>query len=208
MDAPTAPDATSGTSAPRNGDGPSAPVNGRGPADAPDPLQRLAAELEATGVQRSTEREQPDGAELYAEAQRLLEEAWGIFTECQVMRDGLLTACLEIERTMDSVQLRISGLPAVIESNGNGHSANGNAALVSSNGAGLTSNGAAHGSNGAAHSSNGAAHSSNGAGHSSNDAGLSSNGSGLSSNGNGHNSNGSGHSSNGAGPDSNGSGPH
>jgi hypothetical protein len=181
MDASTAPNAASGASAPGNGDGPSATANGGAPTGTPDPLQRLAAELEATAEQRSTEREQPDGAELYEEAHRLLEEAWSIFTECQVMRDGLLTACLEIERTMGSIQLRISGLPAAIESNGNGHSANGKAALASS-------------SNGAALSANGNSHSSNGDGHSSN--------------GNGHSSNGAGPGSNGAGPGSNGAGPH
>jgi hypothetical protein len=179
MDAPTAPNAASGGPAPGNGDGPSANGNGDGPHVSPDPLQRLAAELEATGVQRPTEREQPDGAELYQEAQRLLEEAWSIFTECQVMRDGLLTACLEIERTMDSMQLRISGPPAVVETNGKGHSANGKAALTaSSNGAALSTNGSGLSTNGSGHSSNGAGHSSNGASNSSNGAGPGSNGAG------------------------------
>jgi hypothetical protein len=156
MDAAASANAGSGRSAPHNGDG---------PAPLADPLQRLEAELEATGKQRSTDRGLPDGAELYEEAQRLLEEAWGIFTECQVMRDGLLTACLEIERTMDSIQLRIGGLPGAIESNGNGRSVNGKVSIASS------SNGAGHSSNGAGHSSNGAGHSSNGGGHSSNGSG-------------------------------------
>jgi hypothetical protein len=163
MDAGAQPNAASGIPAPQNGDG---------PAHGADPLQRLEAELSATGKQRSTDRGRPDGAELYEEAQRLLEEAWGIFTECQVMRDGLLTACLEIERTMDSIQLRIGGLPGAGESNGNGHSANGKVSLASS------SNGAGHNSNGAGHSSNGSGHDSNGAGPSSNGAGPSSNGAG------------------------------
>ena len=158
MDAAAAPNAASGASAPHNGDG---------PAPAPDPLQRLEAELEATAKTRSTDRERPDGSELYEEAQRLLEEAWSIFTECQVMRDGLLTACLEIERTMDSLQLRIGGLPGAIESNGNGHPGNGNgnvSAATGSNGAGHSSNGRDPSSNGAGFSSNGTGHSSNGAG--------------------------------------------
>jgi hypothetical protein len=156
MDAAAAANAGSGTYAHHNGDG---------PAPSADPLQRLEAELEATGKQRSTDRGLPDGAELYEEAQRLLEEAWGIFTECQVMRDGLLTACLEIERTMDSLQLRIGGLPAAIQSTGNGHSANGEVSVASSsNGAGHSSNGAGTSSNGAGYSSNGASPSSNGSG--------------------------------------------
>jgi hypothetical protein len=156
MDAGAAANAGSGASASHNGDGPAHPS---------DPLQRLEAELSATGKQRSTDRGRPDGAELYEEAQRLLEEAWGIFTECQVMRDGLLTACVEIERTMDSIQLRIGGLPGAIESNGNGQPANGKVAMVSnSNGAGHSSNGAGHGSNGAGHNSNGTSSGSNGAG--------------------------------------------
>ena len=156
MDAGAAPNVGSGTSASHNGDG---------PANPPDPLQRLEAELSATGKQRSSDRERPDGAELYEEAQRLLEEAWGIFTECQVMRDGLLTACLEIERTMDSLQLRIGGLPGAIESNGNGHPANGKVPVaIGSNGARHSSNGDGHSSNGSGHGSNGTSPSSNGAG--------------------------------------------
>ncbi len=163
MDAGPAPNAASGISASPNGDGPVHPS---------DPLQRLEAELSATGEQRSAERGRPDGAELYEEAQRLLEEAWGIFTECQVMRDGLLTACLEIERTMDSIQLRIGRQPSTIEPNGNGHPANGTASVAnSSNGVGHSSNGVGHSSNGAGHSSNGARHDSNGTSQSSNGAG-------------------------------------
>jgi len=150
MDAAAAPDAPYGTPTSDNGDGPAHP---------PDPLQRLEAELSATGKQRSSDRGRPDGAELYEEAQRLLEEAWGIFTECQVMRDGLLTACLEIERTMDSIQLRIGGLPGATESNGNGNGqpVNGKVSVTSnSNGMGHTSNGAGHNSNGTSPASNGA----------------------------------------------------
>jgi len=159
MDAGAAQNAASGTSPNGNGDG---------PAVAADPLKRLAAELEATAEQPSPGREQPDGEQLYEEAQRLLEEAWGIFTECQVMRDGLLAACHEIERTMGSIQSRMIGLPATIESKGHGHLANGNATLESSsNGAasnGAASNGAGRSSNGAGPSSNGTSPSSNGAG--------------------------------------------
>lgn len=163
MDARAAPNAAS-ESVHRNGDGPS-PTS--------DPLQRLEAELKATVEQpNSTEHCQPDGAQLYEEAQRLLEEAWSIFTECQVMRDGLLAACEEIERTMDSIQLRLGGLPAAIASNGNGHLSNGKPAVAtSSNGAGPSSNGVGPSSNGVGPSSNGAGPSSNGAGHSSNGAG-------------------------------------
>ncbi len=156
MDAGAAPNAASGTPASHNGDGPAHP---------PDPLQRLEAELSATGKQRSADRGRPDGAELYEEAQRLLEEAWGIFTECQVMRDGLLTACLEIEQTMDSIQLRIGGLPGTIGSNGNGQPANGKVSVANnSNGTGHGSNGAGNNSNGAGQNSNGTSPSSNGAG--------------------------------------------
>jgi hypothetical protein len=156
MDAGAPPNAASGAYASHNGDGPAHP---------PDPLQRLEAELSATGKQRSADRERPDGAELYEEAHRLLEEAWGIFTECQVMRDGLLTACLEIERTMDSIQLRIGGLPGAIESNGNGQPTDGKVSVASSsNGAGHNSNGTSPTSNGAGPHSNGTSPSSNGAG--------------------------------------------
>lgn len=155
MDARAAPNAAS-ESVHRNGDGPS-PTS--------DPLQRLEAELKATVEPNSTDHCQPDGAQLYEEAQRLLEEAWSIFTECQVMRDGLLAACEEIERTMDSIQLRLGGLPAAIASNGNGHLSNGKPAVAtSSNGAGPSSNGVGLSSNGVGPSSNGAGHSSNGAG--------------------------------------------
>jgi hypothetical protein len=164
MDAGALPDAASGTRAPQNGDAPGHPA---------DPLQRLEAELSATGKQRSADRGRPDGAELYEEAQRLLEEAWGIFTECQVMRDGLLTACLEIERTMDSIQLRIGGPQDAIEPNGNGQPANGKVSVQSgANGAGHDANGAGRTSpNGTGQHSNGAGHNSNGAGHNSNGAG-------------------------------------
>jgi hypothetical protein len=163
MDAGAAQNAASGTSA--NG-------NGNGPAGTPDPLKRLEAELEATVEQPSPEREQPDGgqlygapdgAQLYEEAQRLLEEAWSVFTECQVMRDGLLAACHEIERTMGSIQTRMVGLPTAIESNGHGHLANGKATLES-NSNGASSNGAGRSSNGAGPSSNGASPGSNGSG--------------------------------------------
>jgi hypothetical protein len=111
--------------------------NGHGPSPPPDPLTRLADELEAT-VQRTdwvdhghANGARPDGepapqqAGVQDEAQTLLEEAWSIFTECQVMRDGLLTACLEIEQTMDGIQRRLGELPVAFEPNGHRGSANG-----------------------------------------------------------------------------------
>jgi hypothetical protein len=117
-----------------------------------DPLQRLEAELEATGEPPSaTDQEQPDGAQLYEEAQRLLEEAWSIFTECQVMRDGLLAACDEIDRAMDGIQEQLGGSALATEPNGNGH-ANGNG-----NGNGRVENGNGH-SNGNGHPENGNGH--------------------------------------------------
>jgi len=160
MDAAAPPNAAYGASAPGNGDGASL---------TPDPLRRLAAELEATDEQHSTGGPQLDGAQLYEEAHRLLEEAWGIFTECQVMRDGLLAACLEIERTMGGIQARMVGLPGAIESNGHAHLANGKATVAtSSNGTGSSSNGTGPHSNG-----NGTGPHSNGAGPHSNGAGPS-----------------------------------
>jgi hypothetical protein len=113
-----------------------------------DPLQRLEAELEATGEPPSaTDQEQPDGAQLYEEAQRLLEEAWSIFTECQVMRDGLLAACDEIDRAMDGIQEQLGGSALATEPNGNGH-ANGNGRVENGNG---HSNGNGHPENGNGH---------------------------------------------------------
>jgi len=161
MDASAATDAASQASVAGNGNGNSngnGNGNGNGHGLASDPLRRLEAELEATdGQPDSRNREQPDGARLYEEAQRLLEEAWSIFTECQVMRDSLLAACHEIERTMDSIQMRIGGLPAAGESNGNGHVGSGQVTLApGSSGAGLSSNGGGPMSNGAGPSSNGA----------------------------------------------------
>jgi hypothetical protein len=132
--------------------------NGNGASLAPDPLQRLGTELEANGGQ-------PGGAQLYEEAQRLLEEAWGIFTECQVMRDGLLAACGEIERAMEGIQHRLGGLPLEAESDGSGHQANGRPTVpISPNGAYISSNGNDTSPNGNGASANGAAHSSNGTG--------------------------------------------
>jgi hypothetical protein len=54
------------------------------------------------------ERELADGAHVHEETRRLLEEAWHILTECLVIRDGLLQACQEIERTMSGVQSRLA----------------------------------------------------------------------------------------------------
>lgn len=75
-----------------------------------DPLRRLEAELRDVGSER------PDVERLYGQAWALLEEAWGLVTECLVMRDGLLDACREIEQTMEAVQLRLAALPAGFES--------------------------------------------------------------------------------------------
>jgi hypothetical protein len=76
-----------------------------------DPLRRLEAELQrAGGAQRA------DGERLHDQAWTLLEEAWGLLTECLVLRDGLLDACHEIEQTMDGIQRRLGMLPAVLQS--------------------------------------------------------------------------------------------
>jgi hypothetical protein len=151
MDASAARHADSESSS--NGNG-----NGNGHTHAPDPLNRLAAEL--TG----TDPEQPGGARLQEEAQGLLEEAWGIFTECRVMRDGLLGACQEIEQTMDDIQRRLGGLSVAIEPASAQHTANGNGGAASSNGHGASANGNDNGNgngNGASSNGNGAS-SSNG----------------------------------------------
>jgi hypothetical protein len=79
------------------------------PANDPDPLRRLEAEL-----QRS-EGGRVDGERLHEQAWTLLEEAWGLLTECLVMRDGLLDACHEIEQTMEGIQKRLGGLPTGLE---------------------------------------------------------------------------------------------
>ena len=79
---------------------------------APDPLARLEAELGGAGAERE------DAARLYQGAVELLEDAWSVFTECRVMRDGLLEACQEIERTMDTVQARLGDEPQPPQSNG------------------------------------------------------------------------------------------
>jgi hypothetical protein len=69
-----------------------------------DPLRRLEAELQ------SADPEQADVERLYEKTWTLLEEAWGLMTECLVMRDGLLDACREIEQTMDAVHGRLQAL--------------------------------------------------------------------------------------------------
>ena len=76
-------------------------ADGGGLSPASDPLQRLEAELgEADGGQSGDER-------LYEEAQGLVEEAWSVLTECLSIREGLLDACREIERTMGGMQRRL-----------------------------------------------------------------------------------------------------
>ncbi len=89
--------------------GAAADVNGESPSLMADPLFRLEAELGAA------EGEQPDGKRLHEETWKLLEEAWSLVTECLVIRDGLLEACQEVERTMGAIQDRLGALPAVIE---------------------------------------------------------------------------------------------
>jgi hypothetical protein len=94
----------------------SAPAAGAGQelsdlARDPDPLRRLEAELQRAGGERS------DGERLHEQAWSLLEEAWGLVTECLVLRDGLLDACHEIEQTMDGIQRRLQTLPSASHSN-------------------------------------------------------------------------------------------
>jgi hypothetical protein len=74
--------------------------NGQHSHSAPDPLRQLETELEAT------DSDGPDGFQAYEDAQALLDEAWNIFAECRVMREGLIEACQEIERTMDVLERR------------------------------------------------------------------------------------------------------
>lgn len=96
------------------------------------PIRRLEAEIERT--------EGPEGA-APAETERLLEETWSLFTECLVIRDGLLEACDEIDRAMGGLQSKLGALPVGIEPHG--HAAAPNGALATPNGANGT---AAHGS--------------------------------------------------------------
>jgi hypothetical protein len=103
-----------------------------------DPISRLEAEIERT--------DQTAGATPPAETERLLEETWSLFTDCLVIRDGLLEACDEIERTMGGLQRKLGTLPAGLEqdypsghahpSNGALTQANGNGALTQANGSG------------------------------------------------------------------------
>jgi uncharacterized membrane protein YgcG len=86
-----------------------------------DPMRQLESELHRAG-------EVPAG-ERVEHAQRLLEETWSLFTECLVIRDGLLEACQEIERTMNSLQHRLGATMPTDQTNGNGHSPANGAAL-------------------------------------------------------------------------------
>jgi hypothetical protein len=95
------------------------PSEGGGVSDLarnPDPLRRLEAELQRAGGATA------DGERLHAQAWELLEEAWGLVTECLVLRDGLLDACREIEQTMDGVQRRLGALPVSGEAGRGGQS--------------------------------------------------------------------------------------
>jgi hypothetical protein len=76
-----------------------------------DPLRRLEAELQRAGA-----GDRADSERLHDQAWTLLEEAWGLLTECLVLRDGLLDACGEIEQTMEGMQQRLGALPAALES--------------------------------------------------------------------------------------------
>lgn len=106
-----------------------------------DPISRLEAELERI--------DQRSGVAPPEETERLLEETWSLFTECLVIRDGLLDACGEIERTMGSLQRRLGALPAgVQQSRQNGHALASNGTLAQANGAGAI---AAHGNRNGAH---------------------------------------------------------
>jgi hypothetical protein len=74
-----------------------------------DPLRRLEAELQ------SADPGHADVERLYEKTWTLLEEAWGLMTDCLVLRDGLLDACREIEQTMDAVHSRLQALsPATL----------------------------------------------------------------------------------------------
>jgi hypothetical protein len=78
----------------------------------PDPLERLEAELgDQDGGRSSDER-------MYEEAQRLVEEAWGVLTECLGIRDGLLEACREVEEAMSGMQRRLGALSFAIDGEG------------------------------------------------------------------------------------------
>lgn len=97
---------------------------GQTPSLPADPLSRLEAELGATGG------DLPEGKRLHAETWGLLEEAWSLVTECLVIRDSLLEACQEVERTMGGIQDRLGAMaaasePTVSEDLGNGHPGNG-----------------------------------------------------------------------------------
>jgi hypothetical protein len=75
-----------------------------------DPLRRLEAELQ------SADPGHADVERLYEKTWTLLEEAWGLMTDCLVLRDGLLDACREIEQTMDAVHNRLQSLSPAMPS--------------------------------------------------------------------------------------------
>lgn len=56
------------------------------------------------------------GDEPSEEARRLLEEAWNVYAQCLVMRDGLLEACEAIEQAMREAQQRLAALALPAES--------------------------------------------------------------------------------------------
>lgn len=90
-------------------------ADGGGLSPPSDPLQRLEAELgEVDGGQSGDER-------LYEEAQGLVEEAWNVLSECLSIREGLLDACREIERTMGGMQSRLSAMAVATAPDGPEH---------------------------------------------------------------------------------------
>jgi hypothetical protein len=95
----------------------------------PDPLRRLEAELQRASGERT------DGERLHEQAWSLLEEAWGLVTECLVLRDGLLDACREIEQTMDGIQQRLGALPTAAGSSAQERLAAGEQNVIGASGA-------------------------------------------------------------------------
>jgi hypothetical protein len=101
-----------------------------------DPLRRLEAELQ------SADPGHADVERLYEKTWTLLQEAWGLMTECLVLRDGLLDACREIEQTMDAVDGRLQALSSATLSTPQEPSASGQLGAIAAGGA--------NGSNGSA----------------------------------------------------------
>jgi hypothetical protein len=71
--------------------------------------------MKASGPVQQRISESPDAEPLLEEVSNRLEEAWGLVTECLVMRDGLLEACKEVEQTMIGIQQRLGALSLGLE---------------------------------------------------------------------------------------------